>query len=121
MRRQQAGITFIGWIVLLVPVAIVVYAGIRLVPIYLNHMKVAKSVEQVADESGGGTTVNAGEVRRAIARRFDVEGIEFPEPSDVQVTREGEGWVIEASYERVAPLFGSIQLLVSFDKRVPIR
>lgn len=121
MRRRQAGITFIGWIVLLVPVAIVVYAGIRLVPIYLNHMKVAKSVEQVADESGGGTPVNVAEVRRAIARRFDVEGIEFPEASDILVTRDGESWEIQATYDRVAPLFGSIQLLVTFDKRVPIR
>ena len=121
MRRQQAGITFIGWIVLLIPIAIVVYAGIRLVPIYLNHMKVAKSVEQIADESGGGSAVNVGEVRRAIARRFDVEGISFPEPEDINVTREGEEWVIEAQYERVAPLFGGIQLLVAFDKRAAIQ
>lgn len=120
MRTRQAGITFIGWIVLLVPVAIVVYAGIRLAPIYLNHFKVAKSVEQVAQESAG-ESVNANAVRSAIARRFDIEGITFPDPADIAVTRDGEEWVIEAQYERVAPLFGGVQLLVAFDKRAPIR
>ena len=42
MRQRQRGITFIGWIVLLIPVAIVGYALIRVAPVYLNYMKVAK-------------------------------------------------------------------------------
>ena len=40
---RQRGITFIGWLFLLMPVAIVVYGGIRLAPVYLNYMKVAKA------------------------------------------------------------------------------
>ena len=51
MRHSQRGITFIGWLVLLVPVAIVVYAGIRLAPIYLNYMRVAKSLSETASEA----------------------------------------------------------------------
>jgi len=49
MRHRQRGITFIGWIVLLIPVASVGYAGIRVVPVYLNYMKVAKALEQIND------------------------------------------------------------------------
>ena len=45
MHSRQAGITFIGWLFLLVPVAIVGYAGIRLLPVYLTYMKVAKAVQ----------------------------------------------------------------------------
>jgi hypothetical protein len=44
-----------------------------------------------------------------------------PTLDDISVTREGEGWVIEASYERITPLFGGIDLLVTFDKRVSIQ
>jgi hypothetical protein len=121
MRRREAGVTFIGWIVLLVPMAIVLYACIRLTPIYLNNFKVAKAVEAVASENGAQPTVSVATVRRDLDNRFDIEGISYPETKDIAVVREGEGWVIEASYEQVAPLFGSIQLLVSFDKREPIR
>ena len=53
MRHSQRGVTFIGWLFLLVPVAIVVYAGIRLTPIYLNYMRVAKSLSQVAQRGQG--------------------------------------------------------------------
>ena len=30
MRRHQRGVTTLGWLILLIPVAIVFYAGIRL-------------------------------------------------------------------------------------------
>jgi hypothetical protein len=121
MRRHQTGVTFIGWVILLIPVAILVYAAIRLVPIYLNHMKVASSINQIAQEHAGGGSVSVSEVRRSIARRFDIEGITYPDPKDIVVARDGEEWVIQASYEQAAPMFAGIQLLVVFDKRVPIR
>ena len=44
-RSRQRGVTFLGWMFLLIPLAMVVYAGIRLAPMYLNYMRVARSVE----------------------------------------------------------------------------
>src|SRR5882724_2623060 len=44
MRNRQQGITSIGWLVLLAPFAIVLYAGIRLAPLYLNYMKVVREI-----------------------------------------------------------------------------
>ena len=120
MHKRQAGITFIGWLVLLVPMAIVVYAGIRVLPIYMTQFKVAKVAEQAADESKD-ETVNAGAVRRAIEKRLDIEGVEFPTLEEFQVARDGDQWFIEVSYERTAPLFGNLGLLVTFDKRVVIQ
>ena len=48
MRSKQRGVTLIGWILLLTPWAICGYVGIRLTPVYLNYMKVVRSMEQVA-------------------------------------------------------------------------
>jgi hypothetical protein len=120
MRRNQAGITFIGWMVLIIPIAIVVYAGIRLIPIYLNHMKVASTLEQVAKEARDGPVTPLA-IKSAISRRFDIESVSEPTADDISVAREGEGWIIQANYERITPLFGGIQLLVTFDKRVTIQ
>ena len=47
MRRSQRGVTFLGWLLLLTPVAIVIYAGIRLTPVYLNYMRVARSLDRL--------------------------------------------------------------------------
>ena len=48
--RKQRGVTMIGWIFLLIPVAIVLYAGIRVVPEYLNYYKVVTALKETATQ-----------------------------------------------------------------------
>ena len=56
MRQSQRGVTAIGWIFLLIPVAVIVLAGIRLVPIYMNYISVSKYMGSVASEAKGETS-----------------------------------------------------------------
>jgi hypothetical protein len=118
MIRRQRGVTFIGWLLLLIPVAILGYVAIRLVPVYLNYMRVAHSVEQTASEMKvedvGTLTPRA--IRATLAKHFDIESITFPLVTDVTVIRDGAGWTIEAKFEDSTPLFGNISLVVDFDK-----
>jgi hypothetical protein len=119
MRHSQRGITFVGWLVLLVPVAIVVYAGIRLTPIYLNYMRVAKALSQTVSEAKG-ESANAQMLRVALEKHFDIEGIEHPTTKDIDIHREGDHWVAIADYEDLAPMFGNVSLLVQFHKQVEV-
>ena len=75
MRNRQLGVTAIGWLVLLTPVAIVVYAGIRLAPVYLNYMKVAKAMEgTVSEMKGGGATPQT--IRATIDKHFEIDMVD---------------------------------------------
>jgi hypothetical protein len=121
MRHSQRGVTFIGWVILLVPVAIVVYGGIRIAPMYLNYMRVAKSLMQLASEAKSGAALNAVELRSTLAKHFDIDSIEHPDVKDVDIHREGDHWVAIADYEDVAPLFGNISLLLQFHKQVEMQ
>jgi hypothetical protein len=121
MRSRQAGVTFIGWVVLLIPVAIVGFAGIKLSTLYMNNFKVSKAIEQTAkstEDAGPGTPVA---VRSEIDRRFNIEGIEVPTGDDITVEKEGEGWAIGVDYTRETELFGNLSLRVHFTKRVVIK
>jgi hypothetical protein len=120
MRNKQAGVTFIGWVILLTPFAIVVYAGMRLTPIYLNYMKVSKALDKAGSELKGNTAKGADNIRVAIDKNFDIDMVEFPTTKDFKFTREDAVWVVEAAYEDEAPLFGNISIHVSFDKIVRI-
>ena len=94
MRNRQQGITAIGWLVLLTPFAIVLYGGIRLAPLYLNYMKVARALDQAVSNAKSGAA-DAQALRTAIDRHFEIDMVEYPTIKDIQVRREGAAWVIE--------------------------
>jgi hypothetical protein len=120
MRRKQRGITLLGWIVLLIPVALVVYAGIRLAPVYLNYYRVARTISQVAEEAKGDDTTNAQTLRTALGKRLDIESIEFPDLKDFVIKRDGPQWVIQVNYEEPIPFLYNVSLLATFDKSARI-
>jgi uncharacterized protein DUF4845 len=119
MRARQRGITAIGWLVLLIPFAIIIYAGIRLTPIYLNYMNVARTLNELnSDTESGG--VSPDTIRASIAKHFEIDQVDYPKPADILISRNGEGWKVEAAYEDEAPLFAHITLQVTFDKTVTL-
>lgn len=120
MRRHQRGITTLGWLILLIPVAIVFYAGVRLTPVYLNYMKVTHTLEQVVTEVPN-DTATADSIRNSIGKHFDVESVDYPDVKDLKVTRLNSVWQIEANYDDQAPLFANIFILVTFDKIVKLK
>jgi len=121
MRSKQRGVTLIGWILLLTPLAICVYAGIRLTPIYLNYMKVARTLEQIkADAKGGTPLTDQQSIRIALEKRLFIEQVEFPDAKDFKITRNGKEWTIDGGYDDQAPLFSNVSILVSFNKTVTL-
>jgi hypothetical protein len=119
MRAHQHGITFIGWLFLLVPIAIVAYAGIRIAPVYLNYMKVSRSLDALREELKG-EDANATSINKTLDKHFVIESVQYPSLADISVKRDGHAWIIDATYDDQAPLFANISLLVAFHKAVQI-
>jgi hypothetical protein len=121
MRSKQRGVTLIGWILLLTPLAICAYAGIRLTPIYLNYMKVARTLEQIKSDAKGGAPMDSqAAIRTALEKRLFIEQVEFPDARDFKITRNGKAWTIDGGYDDQAPLFSNVFILVTFNKTVTL-
>jgi hypothetical protein len=118
-RTRQRGVTAIGWLILLTPFALLVYVGIRLTPVLMNYMAVARSLNELTSEYGsGGATPDA--IRSSLQKRFDVESVDYPSTKDINITRAGQGWTVEAAYYDQAPLFEHVSLQIQFDKTVTL-
>jgi Domain of unknown function (DUF4845) len=119
MRNRQKGVTAIGWVFLLTPLAIVIYAGIRLAPVYLNYMKVVKAMEGSVTElkASGASPLT---IRTTIDKHFEIDMVEYPTTKDMKITKDGSAWVVESQYDDDAPLFANLSLHVTFDKKVRI-
>jgi hypothetical protein len=112
--------TTLGFIILMIPVAIVFYAGIRLAPVYLNYMKVVHTLEQVSTEVPN-ETASEGGIRYSCEKHFNIESVDFPDAKDLSIHRVNSVWQVEAKYDDQAPLFANIFILVSFDKVVQLK
>jgi hypothetical protein len=118
-RNRQLGVTALGWLILLTPFAIVIYAGIRAAPVYLNYMKVVKTLEGTKNELKGGAA-NAMTIKATIDRHFEIDMVNYPDSKDFKITHDEGAWLVEAQYEDDAPLLSNVSLHFAFDKQVRI-
>jgi hypothetical protein len=118
--RKQRGVTMIGWIFLLTPMAVVLYAGIRVGPEYLNYYKVLTAMKETASELKSDETLSPAGIRGALEKRFDTGYIDSPSVKEIGVTKEDAGWTMTADYEKTVPMFGNLFLTMAFNKSVVI-
>ena len=95
-----------------------IYAGIRAAPVYLNYLKVVKTLEGTKSELKGGAS--AANIKAAIDKHFEIDMVNYPDSKDFKITRDEGVWLVEAQYEDDAPLFSNISLHFAFDKQVRI-
>jgi DNA-dependent RNA polymerase auxiliary subunit epsilon len=120
MRARQRGITFLGLLILILVVGTWVYAAIRVVPLYLENMKIASTLEKVRDEYSANPGTTDFMIRKAIERHFDIEMVNAISDRDVLIERKGDTFHVTAAYEATAPFAYNIEFLVTFDKTVEI-
>lgn len=112
--------TTLGMTILVIFISLVAFGGIRLIPVYLNYMKVSGVVSGVVAEFEG-QNANVAAVRRSISRRFDVESVSEITYRDVKVTPVDGGIEVSAVYDHTTPFISNIHFTVYFDKTALVR
>jgi Domain of unknown function (DUF4845) len=120
MRRHQHGMTLIGMLCILALAGVIVYAGIRLAPLYLNYMKIARTMESVATEAKGDNP-DPQALRNLIDRHFNIEDPSSVTAKDIEITKGDDGVVMHVAYDDSVPYVANVSLSVHFDKTVKVR
>jgi hypothetical protein len=120
MKRNQRGVTMIGWIFLLTPIAIIFYAGLRAGPVYFDYYKLVTAMKETATKMRSDDTLTAQAIRGALERRFDTGYIDDPQVDEIEIKKVDGGWTMTANYERTQKLFGNLHITMAFDKTVMI-
>lgn len=119
MYLRQRGATFLGMVTIVLILGCGVYAAMRLTPIYMESMAVARALDQTAEEFDGANP-SVQQMRIALDRRWTVEDIMSLEPKDVEIKRTSKGYTLHAEYRAEAPFAGNVSLVVDFDKTVEL-
>lgn len=118
MRSRQRGATFLGMVVIIAILGFALYAGIRLTPMYLEYMAVARALEQTAKEESGATSPQT--LRNALDRRWTIETIDSIQPKEIEIKKAGSGFTMRAWYRAEAPFIANVSLVADFDKTVRV-
>lgn len=119
-RDRQSGMTFIGMLFVLGMVGMFLYAGVRLLPLYLNYLKVARSMEAAAGEFKSENPDQVA-VHRSLEKHWQIEDISGVDAKDVEVTKDESGMVMHVSYDEAAPYIANVSLSVHFDKTLKVQ
>jgi len=117
MKNRQRGMTFLGILAILTILGFAFYAALRLVPVYLEYMEVARAMNQVRDEHAAVQT-SAQLIRNSLERRWDVEDIKGLTWKEVEITKTAEGFEVRSEYSVEQPFIANLYLLAKFDKMV---
>jgi hypothetical protein len=121
MQKHQQGMTFIGMLCILALAGVIIYAGVRLAPIYLNYMKIARTMESVAAEVKGDNPDPAA-MRTSIDRHFNIEDPTVITTKDIEIIKDDGGGVeMHVAYDDTVPYIANVSLSVHFEKTVKVR
>lgn len=118
--QKQRGMTFIGWVIVLAIIGIFALTIIRLAPVYLEHMKISSALDGTRDAFNGQGDTDVRDVRSAIAKRFNIEGVNIIKAADVKINNSEGGIVARATYSQEVPFVANVSFKVDFDKSVEI-
>src|SRR5260370_34493520 len=109
MRQQKIRMTFIGLICIGALVGVIGYAGVRLVPVYLNYMKLARTMESGATEFKGESGALDG-VRKSLDRHWAIEDITAVDQKDIEITKDDSGVQLREAYDDTGPDIADVLL-----------
>jgi hypothetical protein len=118
--HSQQGMTFISFVILMLMIGTFVLVGLKLTPIYLEHFKVVKTLENLENEAGLSER-SPKEIAGILQKRWDINGIDRITAKDnVTVERADGGMVVHVEYEVEEPIIANISALVKFDDSVTV-
>ncbi|MAF84401.1 MAG: hypothetical protein CL797_09905 [Chromatiales bacterium] len=120
MRSRQQGMTFISLLITAAFVGVIAFAALKIIPAYLEQMKVVSILEDVKRDLDG-TGASIIQIRSAIGKRLDVEMVYGIKTREFVIKKIGMGYSVQAKYEIREPYFANLYLVVVFDKQVEIK
>ena len=120
MRQGQRGITFVSFMIIAAFVASYAFAVLKVVPFYLEQIKISRVLDDVGN-SMSGKSASIALIRTAINKRLDIEMVRDMNATDFKIKKSKNGYTVGAQYERRTAYFGNLSLVVSFDEIVEIK
>jgi len=119
-RTPQRGMTYIGMLMLMVTIAVAAIVVIKVMPLYMENLKVQSSLKSLAEDHEERGAPPA-ELESALLKRLSINDVEHVGKDDIEITKQNGHTEVNVSYEARVPLFYNLDLVARFpDNRVDL-
>jgi hypothetical protein len=117
--QKQKGLTFISWLVILIVAGFLIYVGMRITPVYLDHFAVKAVLESVKKDQLSARK-SKREILSMITKRLDINNIRHVTREHIKIKRSGKETIIKIAYEERRPIVYNLSLVMTFDETIEL-
>lgn len=114
MKRNQGGMTLLGFLLVLVVVGFAAFIAMRLFPMYQEYYAVKSSLKGLAGEPGV-SDMDPAKIQDLFFRRLYINYSQNVKPSNIKIERMDGGWKMSVNYEVRNELVGNLDVVGKFD------
>lgn len=119
--RRNSGLTLIGFLIVLSVTLFFAYAGMRLVPMYLEYHALGNALELLKKDPGSSNLTPAKikqKIQMSLWASYASDNIKN---EHVRISKTNEGVRVRVVYEVRKPFLGNIDIIGKFDTAVVLR
>lgn len=113
INSKQAGMTFIGLVLVIAAVIFLAIIGMKVVPAYIEFSSVKNAIKYVANETGF-ATMSKKEIMTAFDKSASTGYITVIKGSDLIIEKDATGNVVTAEYPVTLPIVANASILLDF-------
>ncbi|HEY0660954.1 MAG TPA: DUF4845 domain-containing protein [Lysobacter sp.] len=114
MKRNQSGMTLIGFVLILAMVGVFIYMGMKLIPMYSEFYAVKTALRDVSNESDI-SQQDPAKIKDLFFRRLYISYAENVKAENVKIARKDAGYVMTVDYEVRRPMIANIDVVGHFN------
>ena len=111
--KQERGLTMTGFLTLSIVLIFMALLVFRLLPPYLEYFYVQKAVDSISRDLDL-QTATLREIRSAFDRRAMIDNITTIRGEDLELIKEGNNAVLDASYSVKVPIIANVAACIDF-------
>jgi Tfp pilus assembly protein PilX len=109
LRRTQCGLSMIGFLFVLIILALAAVLGMKIVPTVTEYSAIKRAIMTAA---ASGTS--AREIQLSFDKQRDVNYIDSVSGKDLEITKTADGFEVTVAYEKKIPLVGPASFVIDY-------
>lgn len=119
--RRDNGLTLIGFLIVLVMVLFFAYAGMRVVPMYLEYHALGNAMEQLKEKPGA-SKMPPQKIKQTISTSLWASYANNNiKKEHMHISKKSDGVNVRVAYEVRKPFLANIDIIAKFDRTVVLR